>query len=61
MQSTVDQIEYEHMWWNQFLKFFKINELKGNVIHIFKMNNLKALTHLEKKNKNNLIAMLNLL
>lgn len=40
---------------------YKIKEVKGNTIHIFKMNNFNALTRLEKKNKKNLIAMLNLL
>lgn len=30
---------------------YKIKEVKGNIIHIFKMNNFNALTHLEKKEK----------
>lgn len=30
---------------------YKIKEVKGNTIHIFKMNNFNALTRLEKKKK----------
>lgn len=30
---------------------YKIKEVKGNTVHIFKMNNFNALTRLEKKEK----------
>lgn len=53
MQSTVDQLNINICDETIFfvIVIYKIKEVKGNIIHIFKMNNFNALTHLEKKEK----------
>lgn len=53
MQSTVDQLNINICDETIFfvIVIYKIKEVKGNIIHIFKMNNFNALAHLEKKEK----------
>lgn len=51
MQSTVDQLNINICDETIFFVIYKIKEVKGNIIHIFKMNNFNALTYLEKKEK----------
>lgn len=53
MQSTVDQLNINICDETMFFCYciYKIKEVKGNTIHIFKMNNFNALTRLEKKEK----------